>query len=293
MVGYGELPGPEAVRVRYWDKAATESGGDYTAGVLVSRHPLTGRFYIEHAIRGQWSPAKRNAIIRNIARMDAERYGGVVQIWLEQEPGSGGKESAWISMQELAEFPVHVETVSRKGKKAVRAIPLQAQAEVGNVDVVEARWTGPWMDQMCGFPEGNHDDYVDATSGAYRKVAVLSGLDIQGSQPLVLYPEPEEKKGGKKGGGGKGMDGQSDSATPHLSPVDALTQWLADYAGVSTGKAKAAAADPDALSATPAALPATTPATPQANTVSSEDYSPDSPQLSTMQRYAAAAFGDD
>src|SRR5437870_5591675 len=84
-------------RVRYWDKAGTEDGGKFTCGVLMSR-TLDGRFTVEHVIRGQWASLAREKIIRDTARAD----GPDVNIYVEQEPGSGGKESAENLMANLA-----------------------------------------------------------------------------------------------------------------------------------------------------------------------------------------------
>ena len=44
--------------VRFWDQAATEGGGCYTAGVLMCKGE-DGLFYIVDVVRGQWSPNKR------------------------------------------------------------------------------------------------------------------------------------------------------------------------------------------------------------------------------------------
>src|SRR5205823_1745829 len=78
-----------ASRVRYWDKAGTEGGGAYTAGVLMSK-TKDRRFYVEDVSRGQWSAGRRNDIMLGTARSDRSR--GPVATWTEQEPGSGGKE---------------------------------------------------------------------------------------------------------------------------------------------------------------------------------------------------------
>lgn len=171
-----------AQRVRYWDKAAVAGGGDYSAGVLVAYHD--GTFWVEDVVRGQWSPKDRNEIMRRTAASDAARYRNTVRIWVEQEPGSGGKESAILSIHNLAGYPVWTEPVRgvqyrTKDKikipgaaKIVRAQPLAAQAEHGNVKVVSARWNRDWFDEMLAFPEAAHDDQVDATAGAFAKLAL-------------------------------------------------------------------------------------------------------------------------
>lgn len=237
----------DAVRVRYWDKAGTEGDGDYSAGVLVARvrNPTGtfGAFYIEDVVRGQWSPAERNKIIRDTAARDARRYKNQVSVWIEQEPGSGGKESALLSMQELAEYPVYIDRVSGQGNKEVRARPLRSQAEVGNVYAREGKWLESFLDEVCSFDgeksSGKHDDQVDAASGAYNKVAMMTGLMLDTSRPMIAYPEkPAEALAARLGGGG-GNDNGNGQAGPvsdcgsddNGNHGEDLIEWLVRYGG--------------------------------------------------------------
>jgi predicted phage terminase large subunit-like protein len=178
----------EAQRVRYWDRAATAAGGDYSAGLLMARD-YQGRYYIEDVVRGQWSFHARDAIIEATARRDAAKYNNSVVIYVEQEGGSGGKEAAEQAVIRLAGFPVYVDVVSGSRKrvkdkiklpgegKVVRAMPLAAQAEAGNVYVVDkASWSEDFYEEMLSFPEATHDDQVDACSGAFNKLAGSAGF---------------------------------------------------------------------------------------------------------------------
>lgn len=154
--------------VRYWDKAGSAGKGDYTAGVLMARSP-DGRFIVVDVQRGQWSSGQREGIIHSTAMMDRHRYEHV-GIWVEQEPGSGGKESAENTVRSLAGFAVKAEPVT--GDKEVRARPLAAQVEVGNVSLVLGDWNEAYLQELAAFPYGSHDDQVDASSGAFNKLAV-------------------------------------------------------------------------------------------------------------------------
>lgn len=154
-------------RVRYWDKAGSEGKGDWTVGVLMSRSS-DGRFCIEDIRRGQWSAMEREAVIKQTAQLDQQRYGHVT-IWQEQEPGSGGKESAESTVRNLAGFTIRTERVT--GDKVTRADPLSAQCEAGNVSIVEAEWNIVYLDEMAGFPNGKNDDQVDASGGALNKLS--------------------------------------------------------------------------------------------------------------------------
>lgn len=161
----------DAKRVRYWDKAATQGDGDYSSGVLIARD-ANGVFYIEDVVRGQWSARERNKIMIATAERDADMYGvGAVQVWAEQEGGSGGKESAELTIQLLAGHDVHVEIAS--GSKTVRFQPFAAQAEAGNVKVLRRHWSEEYIREIIVFPSGKHDDQADATSGAINKLCLI------------------------------------------------------------------------------------------------------------------------
>jgi predicted phage terminase large subunit-like protein len=153
-----------AARCRYWDLAATQDGGDYTAGVLLSRD-AAGVFYVEDVARGQWSPAERDRVMLETTRRDARSHGNTVLVRGEQEPGSSGKSAAAAIVRLLAGFPVLFAPVT--GSKEVRAEPFAAQAEAGNVRLVRGAWNGPYIEELTAFPNGRNDDMVDGSSGAF------------------------------------------------------------------------------------------------------------------------------
>jgi predicted phage terminase large subunit-like protein len=160
--------------VRYWDKAGTEGGkGARTAGVLVARTP-DRRFCIADVVKGRYNAHERERVILQTAHADRARWenqqGGELSIWVEQEPGSGGKESADNTIRNLAGFSIRAERVT--GDKVTRAQPLAAQAEAGNVDMLEGAWNGEFLDEIEAFP-GALKDQVDGASGAFNKLAAL------------------------------------------------------------------------------------------------------------------------
>lgn len=160
----------EAARVRYWDKGGTEDGGAFTAGVLVARHE--GLTYIEDVVRGQWSSLQREKNIKQTAELDKLRH-GKVKIYIEQEPGSGGKESAENTIKNLSEFSVYADRPT--GSKDVRLEPFAAQAEAGNVILVRGNWNHDWIEEMVAIPNGEYRDQADATAGAYNKLPKNTG----------------------------------------------------------------------------------------------------------------------
>lgn len=176
------------VRVRYWDRAATLGAGAYTAGVLMCATP-DGQYYVEDVVRGQWSAGERDRIIEETAIQDARKHDNQVVIYVEQEGGSGGKEVAAQMVKLLAGFPVYRDIVSGKRSrivdklelpgeaKIVRAMPLAAQVEAGNVFVVRAAWNESYLEELCAFPEFRYADQVDASSGAFNKLAARHTSD--------------------------------------------------------------------------------------------------------------------
>jgi predicted phage terminase large subunit-like protein len=151
--------------IRYWDKAGSEGKGDYSAGVLMCVTP-SGEFYVCDVVKGQWSAANREKVMRDTATGD----GIAVRIWLEQEPGSGGKDSAAYSAKLLAGFAVSLERAT--GDKESRARPLAAQAAIGNVKLLRGPWNKAFIEECQMFPNGSHDDQIDAASGAFNRLAL-------------------------------------------------------------------------------------------------------------------------
>ena len=150
--------------VRYWDKAGTDGGGARTAGVKMGLGS-DGLWYVLDVVKGQWSAARREPVIRQTAETD----GKDVEIWIEQEPGSGGKESAESTVRNLAGFVIRAERAT--GDKAVRAEPYAVQVEAGNIKIVQGEWNKEFIDEHKSFPNGKFKDQIDAASGGFNKLA--------------------------------------------------------------------------------------------------------------------------
>lgn len=157
--------------VRYWDKAGTEGGGKRTAGVRMGRG-VDGLFYVTDCVAGQWGATNREAVIRQTAQVD----GQTVRIWIEQEPGSGGKESAESTIANLAGFSVYAERPT--GDKELRAEPYAVQVAAGNVRLVAGEWNQLFIDEHKTFPRGKFKDQIDAASGAFNKLAAPSSVGV-------------------------------------------------------------------------------------------------------------------
>lgn len=156
--------------VRYWDKAGTEGDGTFTVGVKMSKvkvkvnAEIKDGWVIEDVKRGRWGTHERERIIRATAEADGPK----VEIWVEQEPGSGGKESAEGSIRNLAGFVVRAERPT--GDKAFRADPYSVQVNNHAFMMVNAMWNREFIEEHRFFPFSTYKDQVDAASGAFNKL---------------------------------------------------------------------------------------------------------------------------
>lgn len=150
--------------VRYWDKASSlDKDADFTAGVLMAvRNDV---FTVCDVIEKKVTPKGRRDLQRACAETDPP---GTV-IWIEHEGGSSGTDAAEEEAKALAGHPVHWEHPT--GPKWARAESFASQCEGGNVFLVKAPWNRKFIEQHCSFPNGKHDDMVDAASGACRKLS--------------------------------------------------------------------------------------------------------------------------
>lgn len=155
--------------VRYWDKAGTKEQFDgktkaaYTVGVKMAK-TKDHKFVILDVKRGRWTADQREAIIKATAEAD----GREVFIYHEQEPGSGGKESAEQTIKNLAGFASYAD--HPKGDKIYRADPYSVQVNNGNVQILLADWNFGFIDEHRYFPFGKYKDQVDAAAGAFSRL---------------------------------------------------------------------------------------------------------------------------
>jgi predicted phage terminase large subunit-like protein len=157
----------EAMRVRYWDMAATTPSygkdPDYTVGLKLAF--LKGVYYIEDVIRVRVTPQQQEQIIKQAADID----GSDCKVYMEQEPGSEGISLInHYSRNILTGYAFH--GAKSTGSKEIRANPVSSAAEAGNIFVVTGgTWLDAFLDELESFPYGSHDDQVDALSGAFHK----------------------------------------------------------------------------------------------------------------------------
>lgn len=151
--------------VRYWDKAGSDDDGCYTVGikmgVIGTGHER--RFWILHMERFRKSSNEREAIIKKTAENDGRH----VNVVVEQEPGSSGKDMAQYTITNLAGFKVRAERPT--GDKIHRADVFSVQVNAGNVYMVPGEWNQDLIDELKYFPNSKYKDITDSGSGAFRE----------------------------------------------------------------------------------------------------------------------------
>lgn len=171
-----EVPSIVSRRVRGWDTAATEAAGDFTVGIKMSlsytedKRPV---FVIEDMRRGQWSSFEVDRQIKDAATSD----GRLCAVREEKEPGSAGKS---VIDQRRNKLVGHdYSGVGISGSKEVRSGPFASQCEGGNVYMLKAPWNETLLQELEMFPNGAHDDIIDACSCAFNDLTT-------GPVPVIL-----------------------------------------------------------------------------------------------------------
>lgn len=159
--------GKKLRRVRYWDLAATRKNTSaYTSGVLMVTDGQ--HYYVEHVVRGRWTPADRNEVIRKTAEQDATLE-GFERVWFEAAPGLGVEVSQAL-IRTLAGYPVRADEIGQASKEQ-RAEPFADASRGGLVRLIAGGWNDSWLSEHASFPRGAYKDQVDSTSGAFNKLA--------------------------------------------------------------------------------------------------------------------------
>jgi len=166
------LPNNIVEYVRSWDLASSEPtpsnpSPDATAGVLMAKDS-EGYFYIVDLRHIKGTPKAVKELLKNTSDRDAGRFQNVT-ITVPQDPGQAGKSQAQDLVRMLAGHNVKSERPT--GDKVTRASAFSAQCEAGNVFILNADWNTKLISELEGFPEGKHDDIVDACADAFNELA--------------------------------------------------------------------------------------------------------------------------
>lgn len=209
------------LRIRYWDLADTDAAGCWTVGTLLGQDD-TGNVWVEDVVRGQWSAGTRDRMIAETAQADARRYANEVVVYVEQEPGSGGKHQATAMIRDLSMLgvPVYRDIPGGAGYKShegeripglakiVRARPASAAVENGLVTLVRGNWTTEFLAELQAFPHSAHCDQVDSFAAGFNQLRQRqshSGGEIATMAPVgaarIREARPLDRVDGRGNGG--------------------------------------------------------------------------------------------
>lgn len=184
------------VLARAWDLAATQAGGDFTAGVLLGYDKATENVYILDVKHSQYATNDVRDLIERTLESDKEgriyeadetsdsgafakkgalAYGFSVghtpRLVLPQDPGQAGKAQA--SQFEESYSGELRSIVLPSGRKSVRARGFQEAVNDGRVTLVRGEWNHGFSEELRQFREDeqhDYDDQVDASSDAFNTI---------------------------------------------------------------------------------------------------------------------------
>jgi predicted phage terminase large subunit-like protein len=154
---------PEGLRwVRAWDPAFSERDrADRTAGILAAVDER-GHLWLRDGIayREGW-PESRRRILETM-----RRDGPDVPVAIE---AIASQQAAWQDLVTQPDAALYSVTPIRSDRdKLTRAQPWITRAQQGMVHVVDGPWVSDWLAEWEEFPDGEHDDTVDAVSIAWQ-----------------------------------------------------------------------------------------------------------------------------
>lgn len=164
--------------VRGWDFALTEKQqSDYSAGALCAYDPQHDHFYIIDCMRNQRTWVKNRRWVLEQAELDRDPEGlNVQRMGVE---GVSGFLALYQDLRSALRGEVRVEVRNPpRGGKLARALPWINKIELRRVFMVIGNWNAEFIAELEEFPNGEHDDQVDAVSICWE---MLTGRNRNGT----------------------------------------------------------------------------------------------------------------
>ena len=146
--------------VRRWDLAFSDrKGTDWVAGALVGIDNHGNRFILDiKRFKGRWNESYRKII------QCAHDDGTEVICYIESNQSQIGYFDEIKADRRMSGIIVRPDPA--RGSKEMRAETWGSRLDDGIIYCVRAPWNGDFFDEIDSFPAGEHDDQVDAVSGA-------------------------------------------------------------------------------------------------------------------------------
>lgn len=154
--------------VRAWDLASTaqsakSSDPDWCVGLKLVQSDE--QFIVADVQRFRASAEQTLQRIIQTAQLDTN----AVPILVEQEAGSAGKLIVSALQRELPGW--RIQPVAVRENKIGRAALVSAACERGKVALTNGAWVEAFLSELEWFPDGGHDDQIDALSLAFNYLA--------------------------------------------------------------------------------------------------------------------------
>ena len=132
---------------------------DFTAGCLAGYDKKTGNFYIAHIPKkkANWFGVKSTII--QYAEQEQNRIG--------VEAVSGFK-TAYEEIKQALLGKTQVRYSVPRENKMIRANGWISRIDIEKVYLAKGLWNADFIDELSVFPDGRHDDQVDAVSLAWE-----------------------------------------------------------------------------------------------------------------------------
>jgi predicted phage terminase large subunit-like protein len=184
--------------VRAWDFAYSEAqtnkdDPDYSVGIrmAIKEDAEVGviDIYISDMVRFREEWGEGKARVRDMGVREGE------EVWIAG-PGSGVEKAAFQDIQgmksllSIPKIPVTGSFFNTQGDKYARAQLWAAWAQDGRLWIRKAPWNAEWIDEVQSFPNGAHDDCVDATTNGYLACVIRNnsseGGTVEEADPTML-----------------------------------------------------------------------------------------------------------
>lgn len=146
---------------------STRSSADYTASFRCA-FDREGNLYIADGFRRRIEyPEQRRYVIERVRSEDNTVHG--------IEKALHGQALVQDLRKDATLRGRSIQAIAVDNDKFTRALAWAALAEEGKVRLVQGTWIDAFVDEICAFPDGQHDDQVDAVSLAVRMLRRRKG----------------------------------------------------------------------------------------------------------------------
>lgn len=159
-----DAPPPGLKWKRGYDLAiSTRTSADYTASFRCARD-AAGYLYIADGFRSRIEyPEQRRYIIERMSAEPDTEHG------IEDAGHGRAVVQDLRGIRSLSHRPLR--SIRVESDKLTRALAWLNLAEEGRIYLVRGPWIDEFVDEVCSFPAGRHDDQIDAVSLAVRMIA--------------------------------------------------------------------------------------------------------------------------